>query len=175
MIRERPVIDLWMVNITDDRGHIRKCRMAGTWNARNAYATKLPPHIYKSLAAAGKEAMGRGGPTLGIMIAAIVLVGPWLIGALTDWPAWFIWVMLLATVPVAWLFSDLLVQGPLVRPAYRRKHKELALRHVRCPWCMYSLLGQAPQNDGCIVCPECGGAWRTPTARVPSAVEHASE
>jgi hypothetical protein len=108
------------------------------------------------------------------MVAAWVLVGPWLIGALTDWPAWFIWVALLATVPVAWLMSDVLVQGPLVRPAYRRKHREVALRYVRCPWCMYNLLGQPTQQDGCIVCPEYGGAWRTPMARIASATEQSA-
>jgi hypothetical protein len=64
MKRERPVLDLWMVNIRDERGRVRTCRMAGTWNARNAYATRLPPHIYRSFAAARKEAVSLAGPSL---------------------------------------------------------------------------------------------------------------
>ena len=34
------------------------------------------------------------------------------------------------------------------------------IRAGRCPACAYPLAGLAPQADGCIVCPECGAAWR---------------
>jgi hypothetical protein len=29
-----------------------------------------------------------------------------------------------------------------------------------CPACGYDLCMQMPEDDGCAVCPECGGAWR---------------
>jgi hypothetical protein len=32
----------------------------------------------------------------------------------------------------------------------------------RCPACLYQLAGQVAEPDGCVVCPECGGAWRQP-------------
>jgi hypothetical protein len=30
-----------------------------------------------------------------------------------------------------------------------------------CPQCGYSFAGVQPQEDGCVVCPECEAAWRT--------------
>lgn len=33
------------------------------------------------------------------------------------------------------------------------------LKH-RCGACLSELQGQIPEPDGCVVCPECGGAWR---------------
>lgn len=30
----------------------------------------------------------------------------------------------------------------------------------RCPACEYDLAGLDPEPDNCLVCPECGGAWR---------------
>jgi hypothetical protein len=29
-----------------------------------------------------------------------------------------------------------------------------------CPSCTYSIEGLTPEGDGCVVCPECGAAWR---------------
>ncbi len=34
------------------------------------------------------------------------------------------------------------------------------LRAQRCPSCDYDLRGSPAQPDGCILCPECGAAWR---------------
>ena len=34
------------------------------------------------------------------------------------------------------------------------------LRIGRCPSCLYELDGVPTEADGCIVCPECGGAWK---------------
>lgn len=35
-----------------------------------------------------------------------------------------------------------------------------AIIDCRCGSCLYELQGQIPESDGCVVCPECGGAWR---------------
>jgi hypothetical protein len=45
----------------------------------------------------------------------------------------------------------------------RRRFRRLAgdfLAEARCPACRPALQGLAPHDDGCIVCPECGAAWR---------------
>lgn len=41
------------------------------------------------------------------------------------------------------------------------------LRAQRCPSCGYTLSGVPKQEDGCVVCPECGGAWRAPRLTSP--------
>lgn len=41
------------------------------------------------------------------------------------------------------------------------------LKAERCPCCVYMLSGVPTQPDGCIVCPECGGAWKTPRVTSP--------
>lgn len=43
-----------------------------------------------------------------------------------------------------------------------------ALRaNKRCLWCLYNLCGVPQVDDGCTVCPECGGAWRLPDSGAP--------
>jgi hypothetical protein len=172
--RERPIIDMWMVNIPDDRSRIHRCRMRGTIGWKNTYGSPIPPHLKKALKSAGWNQWTASGAIMGASMGALMISMPLLLMNL-HWPMWAQWLLLYSFIPVLWLAFDLLLLGPYVRPAYRRDHRRIALRYVRCPWCMYNLLGQAPQGDGCIVCPECGGAWRTPMARVPSAFEHAPE
>lgn len=50
------------------------------------------------------------------------------------------------------------------RETGERKHRrELGASYVAegiCASCAYSLEGLVPEDDGCVVCPECGGAWR---------------
>lgn len=45
-----------------------------------------------------------------------------------------------------------------------RKEKEASrdrmLKAGLCASCGYVLQGISPEQDGCIVCPECGAAWR---------------
>ncbi|MHC5114515.1 MAG: hypothetical protein ACYTGP_08830 [Planctomycetota bacterium] len=39
--------------------------------------------------------------------------------------------------------------------------RKAMLGHRRCPHCGYDLRGLAPEEvDGCVICPECGCAWR---------------
>lgn len=54
---------------------------------------------------------------------------------------------------------------------------EVYLASGRCPCCEYSLEGAVAEPDGCVVCPECGGAWKGSRVRtgvsVPTALrEH---
>ena len=46
----------------------------------------------------------------------------------------------------------------------RRLFVPVMLEHACCPSCGYDLTGLTPEDDGCVVCPECGAAWRM-TAR----------
>ncbi len=42
-----------------------------------------------------------------------------------------------------------------------------SMRHgMRCPQCWYDLSSLTPEEDGCVVCPECGAAWRVGDAEV---------
>lgn len=43
------------------------------------------------------------------------------------------------------------------------------LRMGRCPFCAYSLRDVTVEEDGCRVCPECGGAWRVDQAAASAA------
>ena len=45
------------------------------------------------------------------------------------------------------------------REAYERAAR--SMRHgSNCPQCWYDLAGHEHEADGCVVCPECGAAWR---------------
>lgn len=39
---------------------------------------------------------------------------------------------------------------------------QTAILEYRCGACLSELQGQLPESDGCVVCPECGGAWKVP-------------
>ncbi|MBX3407968.1 MAG: hypothetical protein KF869_14520 [Phycisphaeraceae bacterium] len=48
----------------------------------------------------------------------------------------------------------------LVVPMFRVPTITDFLRIGRCPQCAYLLQGLMPEQNGCIICPECGAAWR---------------
>lgn len=57
-------------------------------------------------------------------------------------PAWFVsWLLW-------WFFSGRQVAA-----------QAMALQGA-CPSCEYEIVGLPVERDGCVVCPECGGAWR---------------
>jgi hypothetical protein len=166
MNRERPLLEMWMVNIPDDRGHVRRCRMGGTWYWPGTYPSEPERQLHIQLRRAGNQTNRRAAVILGVM-AAIVLIGiTELIRQLNIEVD--TWVAILAAMPLVWLLWDLLLLGPQVRPAYRREHRRIAMAYNCCPWCMYNLAGQQPADDGCTVCPECGGAWRMSAAGQPA-------
>ncbi len=39
---------------------------------------------------------------------------------------------------------------------------EALLDEAICPSCRYPIAGIPTAEDGCIICPECGAAWRLP-------------
>lgn len=48
----------------------------------------------------------------------------------------------------------------LVRALLGPDLRDAVLGHGRCPGCIYEIRALTPEADGCVVCPECGGAWR---------------
>lgn len=42
----------------------------------------------------------------------------------------------------------------------RDRYHRVFLAKAYCPSCGYHLVGARAEGDGCIVCPECGAAWR---------------
>jgi hypothetical protein len=49
--------------------------------------------------------------------------------------------------------------------AGERAAADALLRRGLCASCLYGLGGLTPEPDGCLVCPECGGAWRAERVR----------
>jgi hypothetical protein len=53
-----------------------------------------------------------------------------------------------------------LIVGKLILPVTKSPTQGLYLDLGRCPQCAYRLSDLKPEPDGCVVCPECGAAWR---------------
>ena len=49
--------------------------------------------------------------------------------------------------------------------ASRHRVARIVAHHGYCATCGYQLAGLTPAPDRCTVCPECGSAWRIPTAK----------
>ena len=72
------------------------------------------------------------------------------------------WVMLGLGVPAAITFFAATTMLLYTRWPSRERKRVVAWRagHGRCRACDYSLGGLVKADDECIVCPECGAAWR---------------
>lgn len=71
--------------------------------------------------------------------------------------------------PYDWIYPAIMIPLAVLVVAsvwvgMRWKHAaSLATEYIRagiCGSCGYALSGLTPGDDGCVVCPECGGAWR---------------
>ena len=76
-----------------------------------------------------------------------------------SWPSYL--TAVIVALPVA-LVAGIVGRKKLNRSIHNPAYIDAALSINRCPACVYSLSGQQAEPDGCIVCPECGGAWRRP-------------
>ncbi len=85
------------------------------------------------------------------------------------------WMIVAAAVPGSWPFAvtlGVIFVGSALSFAFfvvgvwftNRDFYEKAARRMdhgpNCSSCWYDLSGQTPEDDGCVVCPECGAAWR---------------
>ncbi len=59
----------------------------------------------------------------------------------------------LILVPLALTIGVRRIRGPA-------RWRSWIAEYRRCPICGYDLAGLGPEADGCLVCPECGSAWR---------------
>jgi len=44
-----PVIEMWMVDIADERGHLHRRRMIGYWTTKGAFGADLSADEYRQL------------------------------------------------------------------------------------------------------------------------------
>ncbi len=56
-----------------------------------------------------------------------------------------------------------------------RQVREAMLAESRCASCAYDLTGVPKAADGCVVCPECGAAWRPSHARAEPQACHPAQ
>jgi hypothetical protein len=89
-----------------------------------------------------------------ILLVAVLLVA---LGGIAEGR----WIMLLVLAGVLLLFEVLIL---LMRPRWLRSMGALVARMCAdaaiCAGCGYTLHELRPAEDGCVVCPECGAAWR---------------
>lgn len=61
-----------------------------------------------------------------------------------------------------------------LRREFRAETVPLLLARERCASCGYTIAGAPRQSDGCVICPECGAAWkgsRVGTQQVPGRIQ----
>jgi hypothetical protein len=87
-----------------------------------------------------------------VMIAlAVVKGGPWILALFSFSPVLSISLLLVFAGLVS--FSDSITE-------HKERLKTRRLRDGQCPACGYDVAEIDADADGCVVCPECGGAWR---------------
>jgi hypothetical protein len=102
---------------------------------------------------------GAFGMLVGLSTVFTLGVARWLLVPITGWPVWIgtIGPPVLAGILV-WPLAPVVArffrvwQATEIRAAY--------LEGRRCAACGYDLAGLEREADGCVRCPECGGAWR---------------
>ncbi|MEO1007926.1 MAG: hypothetical protein AAFX79_05130 [Planctomycetota bacterium] len=68
--------------------------------------------------------------------------------------------VMVTLVLVGVLFVALIIKAMLDRCTGYARAALKTLDRAQCPSCRYDLGGLASHPDGCILCPECGAAWR---------------
>lgn len=172
--RDRLLVLLGRTRIRDARGRSRSCRkIVGAADIRGTYR----PSGVSSVASDDPVLMQIRDTVLfsvqlrrasklantGSVAFGLALVLPFVLGLLVH-PRWFwLWGVLLSLLTffvVLWLI-------PRLERLYERAHVNAATSICRCAWCFYPLQEIPPEGDGCVVCPECGGAWN-PTPHPPN-------
>lgn len=99
-----------------------------------------------------------------VLVCAIAVV----ICGLLGWGAavWFRGWKYIAVMSIGPIAS--LIAGQLILPATKSPTQGLYLDLGRCPQCAYRLSDLKSEHDGCVVCPECGAAWRAGAIGRPS-------
>lgn len=157
---ERPILDMWVVEIVDAEGVVRRVRFLGGYFGWRQFPTEVPQAdrraIQKgSLRGTKIPAMLAGmclGLFSGFMNSGIRAVLP------SNAPVWMFMLIAVAAIPVLWLLFDLLFLR-WFRRRYRPRYIRTCLEQRRCPFCMYSLSGLEESASKPVTCPECSGRW----------------
>lgn len=104
--------------------------------------------------------------TTGAGLSRMLLVLGWVLGLMLLWSFWTA-PMGKRTIGRAIGFAGVIVSGVLFwhfwykrrRAVFERRLVERGREARACPACGYGLGECAAAEDGCTVCPECGGAW----------------
>lgn len=145
--------------ITDDRGRQARVRYRGTpLFARINGGGEGRRHRFYEVRWLTRE-MAIAVPFAGVLLLAVsftVLARPWVLAFIAQ----LFGVMLVALGIVCVVSLALVGRVKPERYGAIFEHRD-GLR--RCRACAFSLEGLAPEGDGCVVCPECGAAWRLPS------------
>lgn len=150
-------------HVTDDRGRRVPTLVPPLREPRGAALGAITPDLFLAVCArvgARVEVSSRGWMIVGgvlVMLVGLVLTVPgvWNRGLLMLW---------LYGVPGLFAGVMLVRSGMRFRPRFPGASADDLARAVAaeglCPSCAYSIRGLAMEPDGCVVCPECGSAWR---------------
>ncbi len=174
-MRDRLLAMLGRTRIRDARGRSRSCRkIVGASDIRGTYRPSGVSSITHDDPALAQIREGvlyspqlrraSALTNLGSVAFAVAIVLPFTLGLLVH-PRWFwLWGVLLSLLTffiVLWLI-------PRLERLYERAHVNAAESLGRCAWCFYPLAQIPPEPDGRVICPECGGAWRSLSEDGPS-------
>ena len=164
--RDRLLVILGRARIRDDRGRSRSCRkIVGASDIRGAYRTGSVSSVAATDPALKQirhdvlfsPELRRASvlTNVGSVAFAVALALPFTLGLLVHTRWFWLWGVLLSLLTffvVLWLI-------PRLERLYERAHVHAATSLGRCAWCFYPLDEIPHGDDGCVVCPECGGAW----------------
>ena len=137
--------------VKDDRGSLTLVRhtfWAMQPTARDRHAMKAQPWMRKMSVVTGIY-----GGFVGVSVFAVMNIVP---STLPFWQQ--VLASMLWASTLAFFFSRFSFH-PMMRWWVQRR-----IDRSECGGCTFSLAGLNPEPDGCTVCPECGAAWRLPSA-----------
>lgn len=92
-----------------------------------------------------------------VIAASIALALLYNLLAPSAWPRFLVGVFVAVPISVG---SVIFLHWQVRKVQRNPEYIEAMIGVRRCPACVYSLQGLDAEPDGCIVCPECGGAWQ---------------
>ncbi len=167
---ERLFLDILRVEIPDHDGKRRLVPFLDVLGPPRGFATAPPRRLlWKIRLGILRRTFVVGSVvaivTVALAIAASLTVLPWLLTGGTH--------RLLPILPAMLAFFLVydLVLLRLFRRLYRPAYTDAALACGLCPWCLYTLEGQASDHRTLVLCPECGACWRESSLPAISAEE----